>query len=40
MNLRFYSYGTDVMLLQATLNKIGYNAGAVDGLYGFKPMMP
>ena len=36
MNLRFYSHGTNVMLLQATLKKIGYYSGEVDGLYGFK----
>jgi len=36
MNLRFYSQGTDVYLLQATLNKLNYNAGEVDGIYGFQ----
>ncbi|NMC57461.1 MAG: LysM peptidoglycan-binding domain-containing protein, partial [Eubacteriaceae bacterium] len=36
MNLRFYSQGTDVMLLQATLAKLGYYTGDVDGLYGFE----
>lgn len=35
MKLSFYSQGTDVMLLQSTLKKIGYYTGDVDGLYGF-----
>lgn len=36
MNLKYYSYGTDVMLIQSTLKKNNYYNGAVDGLYGLK----
>ena len=34
--LRFGSEGTDVYEIQATLNKIGYNTGPIDGIYGLK----
>ncbi len=38
MYLKYYSYGTDVMLIQSTLKKINYYDGEVDGLFGLKTL--
>jgi len=34
--LKIGSRGTEVMEIQALLNKLGYDAGLVDGIYGYK----
>jgi g-D-glutamyl-meso-diaminopimelate peptidase len=38
MYLKYYSYGTDVMLIQSTLKKNDYYNGEVDGLFGLKTL--
>ena len=34
--LKIGSRGTEVMEIQALLNKLGYNVGEIDGIYGPK----